>query len=69
MRTVEIPGGIPVFINVNESKLYDYIVERVCENDLNEYDAHLAQGLVNKGIFKRVINDGKTYFERNRGSL
>lgn len=69
MKTVETPGGIPVFININESKLYDSITERVCESDLSEYDANIAHGLVGKNILKRVIENGKTYYERNQGSL
>ena len=69
MKTVETPGGIPVFININESKLYDSITERVCESDLSEYDANIVHGLVGKNILKRVIENGKTYYERNQGSL
>ena len=69
MKTVEIPGGIPVFINTLENKVYECIIEETCKSDLSERDAYIAQQLVNKGILKRTVREGKTYFNRNKGSI
>lgn len=69
MKTVEIPGGIPVFINSLENKVYECIIEETCKSDLNERDAYIAQQLVNKGVLTRSVREGKTYYKRNKGSL
>lgn len=69
MKTVETPGGIPVFINTLENNVYECIIEETCKSDLNERDAYIAQQLVNKGILKRYVREGKTYFKRNKGSI
>lgn len=69
MKTVEIPGGLPVFINSLENKIYECIIEETCKSDLSERDAHIAQQLVNKGVLTRTIREGKTYYKRNSGSL
>lgn len=69
MKTVETPGGIPVFINTLESAVYECINEETCKSDMSERDAYIAQQLVNKNVLKRIIRDGKTYYKRNTGSL
>lgn len=69
MKTVETPGGIPVFISTYESQVYESITDEVAKSSLSERDAHIAQQLVEKNILKRVIRDGKTYYKRNKGSL
>lgn len=69
MKTVEIPGGIPVFVNTLESKLYDSIVDEMPKSALSERDQYTAQGLVNKGVLKREIREGKTFYKRNKGSI
>jgi hypothetical protein len=69
MKTVETPGGVPVFINTLENKVYECIIEETCKSDLSERDAYIAQQLVNKGILSRVVKEGKTYYKRRKGSL
>lgn len=69
MKTVELPGGMPVFLSNQENMVYNNLTEEVCKSDLSERDAHIAQSLVNKGVVKRVIRDGKAYFSQAKGSL
>ena len=69
MKTVELPGGMPVFLSNQENMVYKNFTEEVCKADLNERDAHIAQSLVNKGVVKRIVRDGKTYFSQAKGSL
>lgn len=69
MKTIELPGGMPVFLSNEENKLYTNLTEEICKQDLSERDAYLAQSLVNKGVVKRIIRDGKTYFSKAKGSL
>ena len=69
MRTIEMPGGIPVFISNLESKVYGCMKEEVCKEDLSERDQAIAQNLVNKGLFSRVRKEGKMYFKRSQNSL
>ena len=69
MKTVEIPGGIPVFISVQESKVYDKIVEDTPKSKLTPHDSYIAQQLVNKGVLQRIVKEKSTYYRRNRGSM
>jgi hypothetical protein len=69
MKTVELPGGMPVFLSLQENQIYSNLVQETCKSDLSERDAYIAQSLVNKGVVKRVIRDGKTYYSRSKGSL
>ena len=38
MKTIEQPGGIPVFISFQENRCYENLLERKCKDDLNERD-------------------------------
>jgi hypothetical protein len=69
MKTVELPGGMPVFLSNQESLVYENLTQETCKSDLNDRDAYIAQSLVNKGVVKRVIRDGKAYFSKAKGSL
>lgn len=69
MKMIETPGGIPTFLTLHETEVYENLVERVCKTDLDEREIHLMQGLVNKNLARRVIENNKVYFERVRGSL
>jgi hypothetical protein len=69
MKTVELPGGIPVFLSNLENKVYECMTEEVCKEDLSERDMHIAQNLVSKGVCKRTQREGKTYYSKTRGSL
>lgn len=69
MRSVETPGGIPVFISKNEYTVYEKICKRIAKDDLSESEQYVAQNLVNKNILKREIVDNTTFYDRNRGSL
>ena len=69
MRTVDLPNGIPVFLNKLEYKVYESLNEETCKSDLSERDAYLAQSLVSKGVCKRINREGKTYYKKNKGSI
>ena len=69
MKTIEQPGGIPVFISVQENQCYENLLERKCKNDLNERDLYLIQSLVNKNVVKKIVENNKVFYERMKGSL
>jgi hypothetical protein len=70
MKTIELPGGIPVFLSNLENKVYECMTEEfTCKEDLSERDVEIVQSLVNKGVCTRTQKDGKTYFSKTRGSL
>jgi hypothetical protein len=69
MRTIEIPGGLNVFISNLENKVYERLSEEVCKEDLNERDAYIAQNLVNKGVCSRLKKEGKIYFKKSQASF
>lgn len=69
MKSVETPGGIPVFINTLENKVYECIMNETCKDDLSERDAYIADQLVGRNVLKRTIKDGKTYYSKNKGSI
>ena len=70
MKSIEMPGGIPVFLSNLENKMYEKcLAEEQCKSDLSERDAYLMQNLVNKGVCKRTQREGKTYFSKAKGSL
>jgi hypothetical protein len=69
MKCVETAGGIPVFLNNFEYKVYESIIEETCTEDLSERDVELARQLCNKNILTREEKDGKTYYSRKKGSL
>lgn len=66
MRTLLAPGGIPTFVSKKEHKVYEDLVERRCKDDLSERDVYLLQGLINKNLVKKIVEDKKVYFERAR---
>lgn len=69
MKTIEMPGGIQMFINSLENKIYECIIEDTCKDTLSERDAYIAEQLVGKGVLKRVTKENKTYYQRTRGSI
>ena len=69
MKTIEQPGGIPVFISVHERQCYENLLERKCKDDLNERDLYLIQSLVNKNVVKKIVENNKVFYERMKGSL
>jgi len=69
MRTVETPGGIPIFLSKQEHSVYESIKDKTYKGELSEQDAYVCQQLVNKGALSRIIENGKTYYTRRKGSL
>lgn len=69
MRSVELPGGIPVFLSNKEYKVYESINGEVLCSSLSEHNAYVAQGLVNKGVVSRQRINGQTYFTKTQGSI
>jgi len=68
MKSILAAGGIPTFISLHESEVYENLINKICKDELNERDAYIMQGLVNKGLVKRVIENKKVYFMRRSGN-
>jgi len=49
--------------------VWEGLCEETCKEDLSERQAYIAQTLVNKGVVKRSVREGKTYYSRLKGSL
>ena len=69
MKSIETPGGIPTFMSLHESEMYENLLERTCKDDLSEREVYLIQSLVNKNIVKKIVENNKVYYERMKGSL
>lgn len=69
MKLVECPGGINVLLSNAEYKLWESLYEEKCKSDLTERQQYLAQQMCSKGVVKRSIKEGKTYFSRIKSSL
>jgi hypothetical protein len=69
MKLVECPGGISVLLSNAEYKMWESLYKKTCKEDMSERQAHLAQALTSKGVVKREIQEGKTYFSRLKSSL
>ena len=67
MRFAQVAGiSALVYISLVESEfLLSYSSEPVYKNNLTEQEVHIANGLVNKSVFKRVKKEGKIAFIRN----
>jgi len=67
MRFAQVAGiSALVYISLVESEfLLAYSSEPVYKNNLTEQEVHIANGLVNKSVFKRVKKEGKIAFIRN----
>lgn len=69
MKLVECPGGINVLLSNAEYKMWESLYEKTCKDDMNERQVYLAQTLTSKGVVKREIQEGKTYYSRLKSSL
>jgi hypothetical protein len=69
MKLVEAPGGIDVFLTNDEHRVWECLGEETCKSDLSERQAYIAQNLVHKGVVKRSVREGKTYYSKLKGSL
>lgn len=69
MKAVEAPGGISIFLSNDEFKIWESLCEEKCKVDMTEREAYLAQSLTSRGVVKRTIREGKTYYSRIKGSL
>ena len=67
MRFAQVAGlSVLVYISLVESEfLLTYSSEPIYKNKLTEQEVHIANGLVNKSVFKRVKKEGKIVFIRN----
>ena len=69
MKAVETPGGISILLSNDEYKIWESLCEEKCKADMTEREAYLAQSLTSRGVVKRTIREGKSYYSRIRGSL
>jgi predicted transcriptional regulator len=69
MRTINAPGGIPTFVTTHENQMYENLIDQLCKDDLSEREIYLLQSLVSKNLVKRIVENKKVYYRRNKGSL
>lgn len=69
MKLVEAPGGIQIFVSNDEHKMYESLAEEKCKSEMSEREQYLAQELVNRGVVKRSIREGKTYYSKIKRSF